>query len=1430
MTELPPPPRRHLEDGGDGLLTIPVGYTDPLIPLLGWPSTTAHFTVKSAQQGASIAIEIASQAAGLLPGPADNGSTSATAAGDLSERYALIYYQMAQPDVTAWVTSSLQQTEGSDPDKLAVPVEALRGQAAANAAFCTSATRLGSVHPDQGESSTLNDLVSRYGLDWETLALCNGTLPMSAILASGSVDIPVFAIFKDLDSVATLPGVSDPAGVLGDPDNTALPLRQGTELEIPARDETVDHADARLDDLTTAWKVTLASLVTANAPTRELLAPGFVFAAEGIEIEVPAGSEADAVTLNDIAAEFTAQGVPFDAVMAAGANADKPGMFRENAVLSVPGYLASGTETLASNSSGASTADLIRLNTDTQNLFPSGAPVFLRVETRTDAQDIPLGQLAKLSGVSAADILRHNAAATVANSPGPAIPGLVALPSTADALHLPYRIGSGLTLDDIASRFLPLGTGTPAEGLVLANAALPGTVDGGQTVSVDGQEIETRTGDSFADVAGRGDPPVTLEALAAAIAGQANILAVGGLLLCPAGQLQDTGSGVTPRDAADRYGLTPAAFLSANAATPGLLAADQQLVAGPTQTGKHVTTVAHDSLNAVLGRFARAGVTTTIGDIAEANKDIACLLPGAHVLLPPPPLRLDVPIGANGWRFPGVIFPLTVTLTLGRDPDLVDPAFLAGGAAASPVATAPATIAPHRSPGPAEGEDGAVTLSAFAAELETAIAGLRVAIGHNNATGAEDLWSVSFTNPGGITKMDLTASCTVPGTTGPQPRSFALRPLSNTLEARKSVPIQPFDPATGLLGPADNQDYQGIDLQVWAESFLADLDLFLTAPYATAAYQVAPAALAAALNAKETLAGAVADGLSTVFALDQGGNPDTGNWAAAREELRQELLIRLARARETAAILQYDAVVESPSAADDARLSGAARIDNDSGGGDAAWRKAQVSNAKAPLKTGTWPVSFIFFVPDLAAQRSLELTLDYAVNELEFGIEPIAEGYDASQWLSFVHPLDQPAPAGVSTALGSPSVPIPLRSYPGYAALIEQHAKLAEDPQSYEAALHWSYVFTYSHDSAAQDQIRFEVAFNLLPGANAKQDEGEDIFPPLAQYAAIADQIWPEIATLTDLPPATGTVLQNTLTTFSGLAGSIASAWAAHWGDDGDTPPPDSERSALGGPVPESYEFSASLSSAVVDGHAVYTTLTLQRLKAEGDVGWPEIEVVRPDGKHVTLTRQDPDGQTCTYQFPGDTADLVPAFVQLAFQLSFGGLHIANYQSATASVWVVRNQDLLGSGGPSTRDAFVYRTPALSFPEPLVPNLISSAPLDIGDWTSDPATNPLNAIFEAIFDGNAQARDISIAARYGYTLTGGDNPIRTFLPATLHPRYSYSGVAPIVTAVETWQSANNPATTGALWGFSISLYSALDEALNRPILQLTALYSNIPET
>ena len=1468
-----------------GRVDMTVGYTDPVLGITSWPVTTASWSIQPPapkQPGAVLAFRIAMQPGGLVPAGTSPGNAASANASDIASRFAAIWYQVMQPDMELSVATSLNQPPNGKPVDMPVAIDGLRMHVAACYAFSAAAAELSAAFANPAAAATLADIVTHYGVDWQALGLAGGERPLGTLVeipATGLL-IPAFAVFVAAGTVADLvPKGLDPATVLADPDNTVLPLNPGIELVVTSAEKSQPVDGLSLSELAHRLNITAASLVTANRTRHALLTPGFVFVAQGVEVEVPPNGEPGAdASLDDIALAFRNNGVQFDAVMAAVANADTPGMFRPGVTFIVDRQIIAAGWTLADNPTGIPVGTLAAANIGTVDLFPAGTPLFLKVTAVTNLDTAPLGAAARTYAIEPGDLLRHNAnlapvAPAADESAGLPIPGLAALPTDPARLRIPYRIRAGQAMTAIAKLFLaaaPSGLGvSPEQALTEANRALPGTIAGGRTITVAGQELATQAGDSFDAVMARANPAVTIAEFAAAIAPDTQALAANALLLCPPAKLASNGA-ISPDDLTAAYGLDATLVLSANAATQGVVVAGVPLKPSPVAAKPTVTTAAADSMNAIVRRFASAGIAVTIGDIVRANSKVAFLAPGAALLLPPADTALTTIFGASGWQLPNVIFPLRSWVTLERNPKLVDPAFRGTTDAPGPAVRASSPIAAARSATPERQEDGAVTLDIFAAAIETAILGLKLATGRvlsaERDPAPTDVWAVSFVDQVGISEVKITAPATVPGVDGPQPLSFALRPLSNTLESETEVEIKTLDPATGHWGPAQTYDYQGIDLEVWARAWLAGMDLICTAPYAAPAYKVAAGPLGRLLAAKKLLACAVADGLSPILVVQEksggtiGGNP----WKAAREVLYQRLLARLGIAYDTTAILQFNATVDSPGAAATARLSGAGKLGEigamltarqlAAGGDPEAWKVSQLGNAKTWLATTTsGTVSFPLDVAQPARHRSVALEPVYAVNEIEFDVTPVVAGYDASNWLTFVRTFDRFPPAAFSADLGKPLVPVPLRAYPELPALVSQTARSDDDPKTIDDALHWAYVFTYAHQSAAQDQIKIEIEFNRRPPTAKFALKIDTLFGLLAQYAAVSDTLWQILAGLQGPDANAGnTVLANTLDTYAGLAERVAGLWSGWWGVGScDTAVAAAGRvrpahvglvhpsrraassvepgAAQDAAPHEFYHYLATLDYGFVAAVEVYVTLKLKRLDADGDVDWPQITVIRDDGKEVPLNRcDDVQDDTRTYTFPTESGDLVPAFTRLAFRYTIAGLHIARYQNANSAVAVIRNAHLLGADGPETCSAFVYSTAQLGFPEPLVPLITVSSRLDIGTWTTTAATNPLTALFNKMFDGNPAGREIAVAIRYGYTLVPSDPPIETLLPVNLHPRFTYlpaATVTSIIGAVEDWEGKVLPVTVGGLWGFGISFYSSTDPALDRPLLELKRVVS-----
>jgi hypothetical protein len=604
------------------------------------------------------------------------------------------------------------------------------------------------------------------------------------------------------------------------------------------------------------------------------------------------------------------------------------------------------------------------------------------------------------------------------------------------------------------------------------------------------------------------------------------------------------------------------------------------------------------------------------------------------------------------------------------------------------------------------------------------------------------------------------------------------------------------------------------------------------------------------IRAKADLAGAIANGLDYVLDLGQ-PSPATrpADWQSAHDFLRQYLLTGLSRAWETDVMLQYDAeATVSPrwAASLHARLSGTAVKGEGVNEGDDV-KRVSIAGAKIDLAQSSSYVTFGVTLqksvdaknqtPSGEAEQSyLDLDMAYGINEVEFNVKPVAQGYEASDRVSFVLPPDTPTkPPGWTLDLGAAKAPLPLRNYPSPAVLLAHDAQPTyPDTTDWNQSPFWNYTFTYQHTSAAQDQVRFDVVFNE-PDADLRNAMGDtdDLFAALAQYRAVRGQLWDILKSLTAATDAVApeTPLANAVATWASLTQRVRDTWALHWGS-----PPHAEwvRMALpsavssagdaGLPQFETYRYlSTSEWAKDAQGNSYYVALTLERDAAStGAVGWPEISVSLSDGQTLQLQRGEPVGRQCRYSFPAGSS--VPVGSQLNVEVALRGLHLAHYQKATAVVAIIHNTRLLGIAGPRTRDGFIFMTPPATFAAPVVPLLVWDS-FEIGDWIPDGSR--LAAVMSGLLGGDVSGnRPASFLLQYGYELMPSVN-MQTRLPISMRPTagYTASDAATMAQTLSQWQNDNQPSVANAEWVFSITIYSVAERAESRPLLEIRELLS-----
>lgn len=1402
---------------------VTMGYLDPLLAPGTWPGTTSGWGLSAGADNAVLTVTLSAQVATFVPAPGADVRVAAEAAGHQAVKHAEASYQLAQPTVQASILSTLRQDERGAPVVQPVregrwPLWRFTAAGSMFAAACAGTAPASAA----GRASTIDELRSLTGLGFGTLGSALAELPAARLLSPGT---PLTAIARLVigqgDTAATVMG-RIPAGWPAPADATALlvvnaevPLRVGVVVSIPP---------VSLPPLPTpATEETLQKIADANQSTPEQLALdnddqpvlriGFSFTAAGVTVPV----SAEVRSFAQVRDAFSALEVNVATTELARANRDATGIFADGAVLTLANLVAGRNATLQSLA-GAQLAPIAARNTGTPDLFVPGTQVVLG--SWSPAPVVPsgaeqLGQLAARLGCSLDQLLQDNAALPLADGGAQVpLPG-VGEPLGAD-VRVPYGIQRDTSLDQIAGRF-----GRTAQELAAANAQLPGLLGLASvsvTVPAGSASTEVRPGDSLAAILARlqeQQPTVTLTDLVSTIQANPAALAADALLVCPAPTL----ASAVPADAAAPFGVSPAGLLQANAALLGFVQPGVLLTVTDSTTGDQISlrTVLHDTVNAILGRLAEAGAPADLAGLLDQNPTAQLLQP-TRVLLPPPSVRVSVPLGAQAGPFASPAFPLSTALRLQRDRGAVHPE-LRTELQDGPVERATSTV-----PAPAVPKPGTDThtFDAFIDACAEVLPNLRLATSRVEGEQA-DIWAADF-GPNGIASVYLSPGVTYPDGTI-QPRYFALRPLYPELQSRSELAVRQLT-EDGTLGPAAGHEVQGIDVETWARRLLADLDLYLTGPYTAGMYRrntASRTALTKLLQAKWQLADALAKGLAPVLAsIPSGSRPGYAvdpNGAAGLVQAVDDLAasggVSLAASYDVATVLQYDSAVRSAYAAPGSRLR-PARLTGPATPPAEQATDYTLTSGIARLAEPASFVSLALTVPAPARQTSVETgPLDLGFDTLDFDLRPVdgSDGYQACERLTFVRPLTKDyQPPAIVDELGLPVVPVPLRAHPPLPIIVEQSAgtswpDLAEP--SLEQAGQWTFGVTWSHEHAAQDEILLTVTVNVVDPDTGRLALESDLAAALGAYALIADNVRERMAAYllpTGQQPAAA---DNLATSLASIVEPIASAWTEHW------PAPPTDPAASVEPAADGiYRFRVAV-AFLGTGELDYVTLTLDGQDSPGPAGsWPELSWRLPDGSFVMLLPgpDEPAGGTQRYR---PEAPIEPVGWP-TLHAAWPYLNVASTQNARASIAVHRNEHLLGSTGVLTNPAFVLGTAEVTAPDIAVPLLEWNLDLTLAGGE---LRTRLQAAFGALF---ADVRSAPLTLALGYAFPLGQSGIISEMPVALLPNTLLSDdpAGRIADIAAAWPHAT---AADAFWSVSVSLASSLSGAPARPLLTLVRL-------
>ncbi|MDT3395914.1 LysM peptidoglycan-binding domain-containing protein [Streptomyces sp. B1866] len=1499
---------RQRTDALGSPLRVPVGYRDEVTPLASWPSLAAAYRLAKtsrADGSAAVSVSLSMHGTRYVPAPgADAASAFAAVRADL-DAYAGIHHQLAQPDLGFSLATSLAVETGThgragtgEPvsHPVAKPAFAAfaRGAYVYLAALATMAAARVTV---SGTTTTLASVAADYGVTGGALLSANADRLYAEVFGlANEITVPWIHCAVTGDTLTSIaaegPGGLTPAELAQL--NAGVPLATGAVLATQQRQISAGSGDS-LHTLAEAAPTDVPGLAEQNKDTT--LNSGVVLTYRTRSHTTAANDTLDAAAekLGTTVREL------------APANAWVPGLFPAGTALKVTGAVVRASDTwtsLANAYAGGRLADLARLNAATVGPFAPGTPLTLgtRAEVTGPKADDTLATFASANQVTVAQLGDANTAPGVitylADKAELPVPGTVANTS-ADPQYCAYRAAADDTLGGVAGRF-----GAAPGGIAGLNPDLPGLLKAGRTVTVSGKSVTTGQDSTFTALIAAFEQQhsldLTLAQLAEAVRDQTGLLAGGGLWICPpmTGGAHGHNTARTLAGLAAAYRTDPVALAEANAAVLGVLASGVALTLGSAQ----VTTGPRETLNSLVTRFASQGVRTDAAALADAFKGTAGLVREDARVAPVPP-AVAVPPVAVSPAFDSAVFPLTMDLALDRDRSLVDPDF-AGSPA---VARAVCPVAPEQTPG----ASGGLSLAGFATSVEDALPGVRVATGEPGGEGhpstARTVWAVNLGHVAGPAisyefhpararffalpplstslvggTVDVTPYVSGSGLVGPAAeRAFRSVDLEVWLAAFAEAVDTFLSPPYAVPGYALSRD--AATAVASAKRAVAGALAARTA----SVYQGAEGGSQedAAEAVRQVMLNRLSAGsaVSTVVQVPVTVDSPYTDPATAPRLFGQPVYEEDEGRRR-----DQDG---PPSAYSFSTASVPLRGD---GGGDGGGGAAAGGGGGGSAET---TASFLFSVKTPADRKSVALDLSYRISALELPLDgaavrrppaagpagargPVAadDAYRGSRWLTFVNPADE-----LSPSLGAQTIPVPLRSYPGPVTLVSQSAAQTfalTGPPPAKAAdfLCWDLSCGFTHQDAAQDTPLVQVSFNPEDAATANlaapRGDGRTraVFEALARFTAVWPALRDDLEGLAHTPPGKPNgVAATAVNALAQLAKQVADAFTGPAAPAAGAPPTTVYRYLLRkdprpGTGSGTQPVLGTLTIDAVDGETLQPAANPTEL-------WPDVTVTW-QGRHIPLERHsepEPSPTRAVYDYPAEPEipatepcpydfqftwpkagrlPLLPAPPVTGFAapqwFRFRGTDVLSHRTAVAGMSIVRNRVLVDE--TPTAQAFVYRTPAVSFAAPAVGSVTGTARVTLNDTSSgDLGERIAKALGGFLYDllwtrDTWQSDDrlpVRLAAGYSYpmaTSADGETSLDSLVPVLLVPTHDFDPnkdwepgegnfVRTVGDAVQDWYEAAEP-PKGAI-RFDVTLYAGTLPA--QPLIHAADLRYVLPE-
>lgn len=656
------------------------------------------------------------------------------------------------------------------------------------------------------------------------------------------------------------------------------------------------------------------------------------------------------------------------------------------------------------------------------------------------------------------------------------------------------------------------------------------------------------------------------------------------------------------------------------------------------------------------------------------------------------------------------------------------------------------------------------SLDRFATDLEKSYPNLRLALGDD----VNDLYVVRFGENGFIRSLNIFPEEIYNDKT---PEFYAIPPLSNEWITRKQTVTDLNENMSQLVGEKE-EFFSDIDLEVWRDIFLADIERALDCDICTAAAQMEKDnALADLIDYKKQLAFILANELQSVRKDGISPSQDIKNLVADRFK-------RSLTDPHMELVAQYNCTLET-NEEQPCRITTKNLVCRQ----EDTMQTSKISNIEGEK-------TFCVYTAASSEHQNFHGEISLQLCEIEYDISIItADGYQTSRWLQLIHPIDLSSgtvPCGIfidtTTNIRWPNL---LKRCPVAPLLISHDMLDLPSPTEVcmEDVLNWDYRVICRAKAYEQDTLHLRVKL--------KKDQlflsSNGLFAAFAQYMHIHDQLWKI------LKNNKHENFNNAFNMFVKQVGEVVSAWNSQ------------HQKVL------AEETQMQESSIVVNSYDCSMQLTWgQDINREIDV------TTLINKKHILPQFGDIVAPTACYSdsvtFPitrGQTVEIV---------LTIPKLSLLKQHFAQPTVWIDRNYNLFDSVHISVNPAFIYRSRELSWPA-FTPyreynNVIMMNKPVIIDHISMNMKELVNVLRESLLlykDAKYDLFIVSLTAYFAYEMIK-DNPMSEIrFPMSLVPDTKVGSNADessdpfdiLAEKMQTWCEKQTPEFTNASFYFDV---------------------------